>query len=62
MEITVKDNTPLQLEIDTEILKEQIYGKIPIRLQSEHDQAFFSSGDAESNKMYWHDKESSYPA
>ncbi len=59
VEITVKDNTPLQLEIDTEILKEQIYGKIPIRLQSEHDQAFFSSGNAESNKMYWHDKESS---
>ncbi|MBO9483542.1 hypothetical protein [Salinisphaera sp. G21_0] len=59
MEITVKDNTPLQLEIDTEILKEQIYGKIPIRLQSEHKHAFFSSGDAESNRMYWHDQETS---
>ena len=57
VEITVNDRTPLYLEIDTNILKEQVYGKIPIKLRSEHDQAFFNSGDIESNEIYWHDKE-----
>lgn len=57
VEIMVKDNTPLHIEIDTRILKEQLYGKIPIKFISEQDQVFFSTGDIESNEMYWHDKE-----
>ena len=57
VEITVKDNSPLHLEIDTQTLKEQVYGKIPIRFRSEYDQAFFNTDSMESNEIYWHDKE-----
>ncbi|WP_419834783.1 hypothetical protein [Endozoicomonas atrinae] len=57
VEITVKDNSPLHLEIDTQTFKEQVYGKIPIRFRSEYDQAFFNTDNIESNEIYWHDKE-----
>ncbi|KEI71781.1 hypothetical protein [Endozoicomonas elysicola] len=56
IEITVNSNDPLHIEIDTKTLKEQIYGKIPIRFRSDYDQAFFNRGDDVANELYWHNQ------
>ncbi len=56
IEITVNNNEPLHIEIDTKTLKEQIYGKIPIKFRSDYDQAFFNRGDDEANELYWHNQ------
>ncbi|USE39473.1 hypothetical protein [Endozoicomonas sp. SCSIO W0465] len=57
VETIVKDNSPIHIEIDTVLLKDQVYGTIPIRFRSEYDQAFFRKEYSGTKEMYWHDQD-----
>lgn len=54
VEFVIKENKPIDIEIDTTALKDQIHGKIPIKFKSEHDQTFFTTDGKESRNIYWH--------
>lgn len=54
LEFLVEKKEPIHIEIDTAALKEQVFGKIPVRLHSEHESFFFNSNGRDEHNIFWH--------
>ena len=53
-ELHIDNSDPVFIEIDTEKLKKQIDGKVPIQFISNDNRAVFDSAEGDKSKIYWH--------